>query len=238
MRSLILIGLLLSFCPLAGAQQKVPSARLIDRLYPGNAGAIEKRLGTTSTLTATPLATIRPTTGSLVLRLRWPPRGDRPSSATKTLTTHKSTTRTLVPVPIEALDRFSSKTSDRPTTAGSARKPLPQAKGGADMETYLNSLAKPTPVATQNAPAQPGAPKIKTPVAVPIERLITVVDINRAGEAELMRVLKIDALRARMIVEFRTTQRPIRDAEDLAQVNGLTGDMILKWRKEGVLKFD
>lgn len=238
MRTAILIGLLLSLCPPAGAQQKVPAAQLIDRLYPGNARAIEKRLATSSTLTATPRVTASPSTGSLVLRFRRPSRTDQRTSAPIARTANKTTTRTLVPVPIDELNRLGAKTPDRPTTTGPARASIPPANSGGDLEKYLSSLAKPVPVSTPANPAQPGAAKTKTPVAIPIERLTSVINMNRAGEAELMRVLKIDALRARMIVEFRSTQRPIRDAEDLAQVNGLTGDMILKWQKEGVLKFD
>ncbi len=238
MRKIILLGLMASLIPLAGAQQTAPpAAQLIDRLYPGSSREIEKRLTTSSTLAVTPLASIRPSTGSLVLKFRRPKSDNQRASATQTAANTRSTTRTVVPVPLDALNRLSAKASDRPSTAAAARATPPSVEGGTDLTSYLHSLAKPTPMATPGAPARTGAATTKTTVAVPLERL-GAVNVNRAGEAELMRVLKIDSLRAHMIVEFRTTQRPIRGPEDLAQVNGLTQDMVVTWQKEGVLKFD
>ena len=62
--------------------------------------------------------------------------------------------------------------------------------------------------------------------------------INRATPAELQHKLKLDARRARLLVEFRKTFGPFKTPEDLTQVSGITGDMVKIWESNELLFFD
>jgi DNA uptake protein ComE-like DNA-binding protein len=61
------------------------------------------------------------------------------------------------------------------------------------------------------------------------------VDVNRANAAQLAKKLKIDARRARLIIEFRQAYGPFKSPEDLAQVFGITDEMLLAWEKGGLI---
>lgn len=228
----------------AHAQQKPPAVQvdqLLNKLYPGNAGEIERRLATSSTLTATPSPKAAATPAPLVFRLRRTQPGDHSTTQTARRVPKaddRQTTRSLA-VPAVPL-RFNQKTTG--TTAEQAKIPeiqLPNAKApakpGGEMTEYLSSLAP----ADQIEPSRAGAAAGKTPAPVPIEIISSKrVNVNRANPADLVRVLGIDARRARLIVEFRTQQGRIRSPEDLGQVNGITDDMIDKWEKQGLLRFE
>jgi competence ComEA-like helix-hairpin-helix protein len=64
------------------------------------------------------------------------------------------------------------------------------------------------------------------------------VQVNSASIYELMESLGIDARRARLITQFRTSYGRFKDPEDLAQVSGITDDMIRRWEKQNLLIFD
>jgi competence ComEA-like helix-hairpin-helix protein len=64
------------------------------------------------------------------------------------------------------------------------------------------------------------------------------VAINHAGADEMMHKLKIDARRARFIMEFRQAYGPFARLEDLAQVNGITDTMLRSWEERDVIVLD
>jgi DNA uptake protein ComE-like DNA-binding protein len=63
------------------------------------------------------------------------------------------------------------------------------------------------------------------------------VDVNSAPAERLVQILGLDIIRARKIVEFRSLHGRYRGPADLAQVSGLTGDMIRRWESDGLLVF-
>jgi DNA uptake protein ComE-like DNA-binding protein len=61
--------------------------------------------------------------------------------------------------------------------------------------------------------------------------------INSAPALELERKLRLDARRARMIVEYRTTYGPFTTPDDLSQVTGITDDMVRRWESSDLIFF-
>jgi DNA uptake protein ComE-like DNA-binding protein len=64
------------------------------------------------------------------------------------------------------------------------------------------------------------------------------INVNRAGSGQLMRKLKLDARRARYIVEFRRIYGRFRRPEDLAQVSGITDELVRRWEEQDILRFE
>ncbi|MEN6624618.1 MAG: helix-hairpin-helix domain-containing protein [Candidatus Sumerlaeia bacterium] len=220
-----------------GQQQQVPAVRvdqLLNRLYPGNTGEIERRLATSATLAATPLPTIKPaaTPAPLVIRLRRAQSGDRATTASraKSVGDHRSTRAT--PALIIPLRPDSVEPKTTPTVA---RMPAPRPTESGDVSSYLSSLE---PAAQDQATSSTAAAGKKAPAAVPLDLVGHAVNVNRATAAELVQTLGVDVRRARLIIEFRTQQGRIRGPDDLAQVNGLTEDMIMEWEQKGLLRFE
>jgi competence protein ComEA len=75
----------------------------------------------------------------------------------------------------------------------------------------------------------------KTPVAV---NLPEPVHVNKADAETLARELKIDARRARFIIEFRQAYGSFKSPEDLAQVYGITDAMLQDWEDRGRIALD
>lgn len=64
------------------------------------------------------------------------------------------------------------------------------------------------------------------------------IHINEAEKDEVMELLKLDARRARILIEFRTVHGKFRTPEDLAQVSGIDDDDVLRWENQRILIFD
>lgn len=206
-------------------QQQVPAVRvdqLLNRLYPGNTGELERRLATSATLAATPLPTVKPaaTPAPLVIRLRRAQSGDRATTATRA--------KPALIIPMRP-DSVEPKTS--PTVA---RTPASRPAEAGDVTSYLSSLEP----AGKDEATSASAGKKGPAAAVPLDLVGHAVNVNRATAAELVQTLGIDVRRARLIIEFRTQQGRIRGPDDLAQVNGLTEDMIMEWEQKGLLRFE
>ena len=169
--------------------------------------------------TKTVLIVHLPTTHSLPLGT------DRPTSPAVRLAELGGTTQTLV------------RREDHATTAPLL---LPVS---ADLVQRLTATPPPPP-APPDLPTAPGTTgSSETPGRMvapkpPVASMSHAVRINQASEAELAARLKLDARRARLIVEFRQLYGPFRNPADLAQVNGITDDMIRAWERANLLFFE
>lgn len=76
------------------------------------------------------------------------------------------------------------------------------------------------------------------PAIVPKKTALGVVHVNAADTDELREKLKLDPIRARYIVEFRTLYGRFKGPADLNQVSGITDEMILKWEEKCQLDFN
>lgn len=64
------------------------------------------------------------------------------------------------------------------------------------------------------------------------------VRVNSAGPMELIEKLRLDARRARLIVQFRRLYGGFRNPDDLAQVQGIHDELIVQWEEENLLSFE
>jgi competence ComEA-like helix-hairpin-helix protein len=62
--------------------------------------------------------------------------------------------------------------------------------------------------------------------------------INHADADEIRQKLRIDARRARLIIEFRQTYGPFRYPDDVREVNGITDQMVQVWEEQDLLALD
>ncbi len=215
---------------------------LLDRLYPGNATALEERLApTTPTLpVAVPVAVPaadRATTGPKIrLRLNRP--AEHATVTTITLIAEEATTgttRTLVRT--EGTTAVLRLPPAVPRGAGNPGAAAPS------LAEFLSRLSRTRTVIVEEKPAPPAVPAVPTAAAGAQATSGTLagartVDVNKAQVHELMTVLGLDARRARLIVEFRTLHGPFRAPQDLEQVNGLNGDMIRQWESDERIRFE
>ncbi len=212
--------LLLAFAPAparAEAAAPVKADLLLERLYPGNTGEIERRLEPTSPTLARRSPEAAP---ERVLRAR---AAVPPDDAL--------TSPVMVPV-------------DLATTAALAR--VADRVDTVSLGEYLLTLGRPTvpePARTASElPQARGERAPRVPLAAsgpaPAEKTVAAIDVNHAPAETLARGLGLDARRARLVVEFRELTGRFRGPADLAQVNGLTDDMIRRWEEEGLLRFE
>lgn len=76
-----------------------------------------------------------------------------------------------------------------------------------------------------------------TPQPTPVPAA-TAIRVNRADAGELGRKLKLDARRARLVIEFRDLYGPFKGPDDLRQVSGITDEMVRRWEDQGILSFE
>lgn len=110
---------------------------------------------------------------------------------------------------------------------------------GSDLMSILRAKVAPrvTTSTTRGTPRIDPAwiPSVTAPTAHPLS---TLVRINSATPDELRARLKLDPIRARYIVEFRTLYGRFKGPDDLSQVSGITGEMVLKWEEANLLDFN
>ena len=124
--------------------------------------------------------------------------------------------QTLLPdVPLALLTPLQSRAPRMPVTAASVIRP-------ASVTTVESAPSAPLPNLTNKAVPAGGD---------------NAASVNTATVEELMEKLKLDARRARLVVQFRILYGPFKTPEDLAQVSGITDDMVLQWEDEDLLSF-
>lgn len=167
---------------------------------------------------------IEPSPRSLVVRSRTAA-PDVPTTTSTSLSETLMGEAALEPMRVSE-DRASSNTTSLWTR-------LPE-----DFEQWLR-LARSSHPPTQPATGQPDDTEPIEPTAEEEQDLDdTRVPVNSAGTDRLIEALLLDSRRARLLVEFRDVHGPFTRPEDLAQVNGITDDMIRVWEERHLLRFD
>lgn len=225
---------------------------LLEGLYPGEAltpqPAAQVDISTATLAPDQPTTSATTTTaGRLIVRRPPSPRLNPSLAEPAELTTHSSGTALTSPTlpltsPGSDHPGISLSIFDTPTTATHA--PATHVSVGA---IDLRALAQATPL-TETVPSDviSASPTLATETSstTPAAMLTQVnlprapLRINSADEAALMHGLKLDARRARLIIEFRDTYGPYRRPDDLAGVNGIGDDMVRRWEDAGLLRFD
>jgi hypothetical protein len=146
------------------------------------------------------------------LRIRRPPPSATPSTSGTLRAGDRASTPTvrLLPFPVQLLET-PAPTTHTLTTPTSGPAIVPSVRLAPDDRATSSTL-----------PTRPA------------ER----IRINVATADQIMEKLKIDARRARLIVEFRTLYGPFRRPEDLNQVSGINDLMVRQWESAGLLDFN
>lgn len=186
----------------------------------------------------------------LVLQQLGAPTSDEPPAAQATPLTEPpaATTPTLAVRPASARPRLTTATVTlRPKSLKPDLRPaLPPAQGATPFSSA--TLARLTiPVLPLELARMLALPELfrglsKTSATLPLAALpgLTApggVRINSADEQELRTRLKLDGIRARNIIEFRTHYGPFKHLDDLSQVSGITQEMVKKWDDQNLLFF-
>lgn len=177
---------------------------------------------TVKALANAPSLKARVTTATVVLRR------SRPALPTLAVTSATGASARRVP---DLTGMLTTATAAVPTSASRAALPAVSALNPA-------WLIKPQPgVTAQAAPALPSMPSTNsgTPAVPTAGRPVRV---NHADPAELRAALKLDPIRARHIIQFRATHGPFKEPDDLAQVSGVSEEMVRQWDERDLLIFD
>jgi DNA uptake protein ComE-like DNA-binding protein len=142
--------------------------------------------------------------------------------------------------PAVALDRLTSATRSARQDARSTRTVAASSLKGLDLGKLMPVAGRSETTGTTTT-----IPKVSLPVslagaqgAAPAAIRPAAVPVNRAEAREIMEKLKIDARRARLIVEFRKMYGRFRRPEDLGQVTGITDEMVRRWEGQDLLEFN
>jgi hypothetical protein len=198
-----------------------PSVQLLDRLYPGQFGAATQPTSAGAALT----------TATATLRILRPP----PAAVTRpTTNTARPTDRPTTPTTPTTATPIRRGAPAPPTRASVRLAPPVRLDLFDSTSTLAQLLDQPPAPAVRLGGEEPAAAAGARPAPAQPRR----VRLNAAPAAELMEKLKIDARRARLIVEFRELFGPFRTPEDLGQVTGLNDLMIRQWESAGMLDFE
>jgi len=246
----LLLVLALAGPPTAQSETTKTQSRQIDtmlkQLYPNQdiAAKMSPRALGQAPAQSAPSRASAPTTATLVVRRPKPRRApaDRPTSSTLnplnpsvTLDEQSSGTLTANPASQAGTRLPSGRAPKKPHLAKLPHAPL---RPETPPTMTVTQTTVPPVAANETKPANAASTTSATSAAKPAPATALVgVRVNRAGAGELREKLKLDARRARNIVEFRELYGPFQRPEDLSQVSGITDDMVRGWEEQKLLIF-